>query len=223
MLLLTGVLASGTGCARRLSSEPAVGGDGSGHPVVTPTASVDLSTPEAAVRSAAEAMRDGDGERFKACFLARGRDERKLLEATARWVSASGRLAAVALEVYGPEEGERFVSSVPYIPLSVTAGRDQLEELPRAEVKVNGRRATVDLPDAGLRELVREGREWRELWPGKVEAGRGDEEAAMADGFAVVYDRLAREMEVGKYPTVDSALAVLGAFEGEGSENGVSR
>ena len=170
---------------------------------------VNLSTPEAAVRSYAEAWRDGDGEKFLACYHASNANERELANATARWIVSSAKLTKAATAKFGETRAREIMQSLP-MESPADHGRQLIENLDRkddVEITVEGDRAKVGIEPVGLIELIKVNNAWK-VHLGE-NAGETDEALQMMTIITGLQEKVAAGMEAGKYKTVEAAKKAL--------------
>ncbi len=166
-------------------------------PATRPAAPLDLSTPQAALKSFATAWRDADASGLNASLL---RGENALKNATfIRWIEVDHRFEKAATARYGKDGVQRLRTVIAVSSMS-QRGQALLDDLPGATIAVNGDHATADLEVAGLHELQKVNGEWRVKLPG------GENEASPLIG---IVERVSADIESGKLKTVDDARAVL--------------
>ena len=198
---------------RRRGAKDAGGDDGEPGRV-----RVDLSGPIAAVRSYAEAWRDGDAAKFMACAYAADDKEREGLRLYARWIASSARLERAAAKAYGAEGAERVREAVPLpLPSPAAYGRQILAELEDHrddDVTVEGDRASVSVEAAGALQLRRVGKQWRVILivedEGVAAAGAaGPDTTPVWNAVIRAQEAVAAGVSAGEYKTADDAAEAL--------------
>ena len=190
-----------------LTSQPAT------TPATAPTTrrvEVNLSTPLDAMRSSARAMRDGDGDAFAACADAIDDKGRRSLAAMGRWVTSGGRLERAVRARFGEAQSVNVLDAVPVVFNPWGIGAFGLEELERArpeDVRIQGDRATLRTRNVEM-VVKRVGNQWKLPMPGGGDAP--DVPVELYARAADLYERIAQQIESGKYTDANDAAEQIG-------------
>ena len=157
------------------------------------------STPIGALRYLADALAAFDGEKVVDSFVTNAPASQRLIVAMASTVSSEGRLRR-AMEGRFGKEGN--LGSRPAFRMSF--GQDRLDQ---AEETITGTNATVTIPNAQLKRLVRVGRIWKvDESAEDVSGANVESKARMFEAIAAVADEVAEDVKRGRYQTAKEAF-----------------
>jgi RNA polymerase sigma factor (sigma-70 family) len=160
------------------------------------------STPLGALRYLADAFATFDGDKITDSFVTNSPSSQRLIAAMASAVTAEGRLRKALEEKFGKEEG---LGRSPAFRMSF--GQDRLDE---AEERIVGTNATVTIPNAKAKQLVRWGKVWKIDDSAEDSAGADVEpKARMFEAMAGVADELARDVKRGQYQSSSDVRTAL--------------
>jgi len=160
------------------------------------------STPLGALRYLADAFAAFDGDKITDSFVTNSPASQRLIVAMTSAVSAEGRLRKALEERFGKDGG---LGQRPWFRMSF--GQDRLDE---AEEKIAGTNATVTIPNAETKQLVRIGKIWKIDDSAEDSTGANVEpKAQMFEAMASVAEDLARDVKQGRYQNSSEVRAAL--------------
>jgi RNA polymerase sigma factor (sigma-70 family) len=166
------------------------------------TSEAQRSTPVGALRYLAEAFATFDGDKITDSFVTNSPASQRLVVAMASAVTAEGRLRKALEERFGNEGG---LGQRAWFRMSF--GQDRLDE---AEEKIVGTNATVTIPNAETKQLVRMGKVWKIDDSAEDSAGPNVEpKAQMFETMAGVADGMAQDVKQGRYQSSSEVRAAL--------------
>lgn len=160
------------------------------------------STPLGALRYLADAFATFDGDKIIDSFVTNSPASQRLIVAMASAVTAEGRLRKALEKRFGKEGG---LGRSPAFRMSF--GQDRLDE---AEEKIVGTNATVTIPNAKSKQLVRIGKVWKIDDSAEDSSDSNVEpKAQMFEAMRSVADDLAQDVEQGRYQSSSEVRAAL--------------
>jgi len=160
------------------------------------------STPIGALRYLAEALAAFDGEKVVDSFVTNLPTSRRLIVAMASAVTAEGDLRKALEAKFG--KGEGLVGNPAF---RISFGQQRLDE---AEETITGKAATVTIPDAETKRLVRVGKVWKiDDSADDTAASNAEPNARMFDAMADVANGLAQEVQEGRYQNSSEVRGAL--------------
>lgn len=160
------------------------------------------STPLGALRYLADAFAAFDGEKIVDSFVTNSPASQRLIVAMASAVTAEGDLRKALAEKFGKGQG---LGGNPAFRMSF--GQQRLDE---AEEKITGNVATVTIPSAEPKRLVRIGNVWKidDSAEGTAESN-AEPKARMFDAMADVANGLALDVQQGRYQNSSEVRVAL--------------
>ena len=200
MVLLAAVLvACVTGPAGAQTTQPVT------RPATAPaTQPADLSSPRAALRSFAQALHEGDGEKLLEIVAIDSPAERRMALAMAEMASALRQLHKASITAYGPTGAARFTGD------TEDQQQKNLQRIEQAEILIAGDLAAVRYPGAEKPEyeLKKVDGKWRVPavnFSQNADAATLDRRMTEMAAQVRMVRELSAEIEAGKYPGADAA------------------
>jgi hypothetical protein len=164
----------------------------------------DLSSPQAAARSLYQAMQAQDGDAIVRTFYAPRHQDQELARAFADLIVSGKKLADAAKSKYGTT-GEAIGAG--------TVGPEELAQLDRADVKVNGDTAAMTIPGRAKPVTFHrspDGR-WQLVLSDFAGGAEGDvaRQSVLIKKVSEVLEEAADEVRTDKYPTAQAAESAI--------------
>ena len=173
-----------------------------GRPVGAVTGGARRSTPIGALHYLADAFASFDGESVVDSFVTNSAASRRLIVAMASAVTAEGRLRKVMEEKFGAGQGLG-----PQPAFRMSFGQQHLDE---AEEAVTGDVASVTIPGAEVKHMVRIGQVWKiDDSADEIDAAKTEPKARLFDAMTGVANGLARDAQAGRYQSASDVRVAL--------------